>query len=210
MHPFGVVWINFADELQFPLLGSVYLCACAVTDSRLLGHIWVGCTIQPQGLQYSPFLDWNIPCHFLLRWLRQSGKKRGLRYELCLPSFRADYLPGPFKHRPVSRWSQEQASKEAKRDGNGIIHVLYLCSQAIVPVELKRKCLTESFLYISCWMCVVSLRWLCVCMCVFLMSSAIGPGDSLRRGFYEGPFSNGAIRQLSKLCSGPCTVGSFL
>ncbi len=167
MHPFGVVWINFADELQFPLLGSVYLCACAVTDSRLLGHIWVGCTIQPQGLQYSPFLDWNIPCHFLLRWLRQSGKKRGLRYELCLPSFRADYLPGPFKHRPVSRWSQEQASKEANRDGNGIIHVLYLCSQAIVPVELKRKCLTESFfIYFLLDVCGFVEVAVCVFVCV--------------------------------------------
>lgn len=122
------------------------VCACAVTDSRLLGHIWVGCTIQPRGLQYSPFLDWNIPCHFLLRWLHQSGKKRRLKYELCLPSFRADYRAGPFKRLPVSRWSQEQAYKEAKWDGNGISHMLYLCSQAIVPVKLKRRCSTESFL----------------------------------------------------------------
>lgn len=75
--------------------------------------------------------------------------------------------PGLSNTLPVSRWSQEQASKEAKRDGNGISHVLYLCSQAIVPVELKRKCLTESFLiYFLLDVCGFVEVAVCVFVCV--------------------------------------------
>lgn len=78
---------------------------------------------------------------------------------------------------PVSWWSQEPSTKEAKWDANGITLVLYLCSQAIVLIRLKRWCLAESFLYMYFPLDVCGLVKVFWCVCPAL--SAVTPADEV-------------------------------
>lgn len=211
-HPFGVVWINFADELQFLLLGEcAFVCVCARCHRQQAARSHLSGLYHPaSGATVLTVLRLKHPVSFPASLAPPVREKETAEIWIALapPS---ELIIG-LGLSNASLFHGGPRNKPPKRPNESAMGSAACCTCVVKPLfqsSSKGDAWPDPFSNISLWMCVVFSRCWCVSGCVCSWAPALRPGDIPRWGVLKTTFSNWAIRQLSEVRSGSCTVGSF-